>query len=143
MTFERNTCLHQMMSAMSVHDGGHATVSGLTYRDIVIEGLMAPPKTVPHDISYGYKLLDLQIIQSHYSGPDMLHRGHITNVLYSNITYRSNGLQWVRSRMYGNDTSHAVVGVNIEDFTIDGKLVRSLGDLGVVANAFVRNVTFS
>jgi hypothetical protein len=76
-----------MMSAMSVHDGGHATVTGLTYRDIVVEGLMAPPNTVAHDISYGYKLLDLQIIQSHYSGPDMLHRGHITDVLYSNITY--------------------------------------------------------
>ena len=41
---------------------------------------------VPHDLSYGYKLLDLQIIQSHYSGPDMDRRGAISNVEYSNIT---------------------------------------------------------
>lgn len=86
VTFERNTCLHQMMSAMSVHDGGHAHVRGLSYRDIVIEGLVAPPKTVAHDLSYGYKLLDLQIIQSHYSGPDMDKRGAISEVTYSNIT---------------------------------------------------------
>lgn len=86
VTFERNTCLHQMMSAMSVHNGGHAHVRGLTYRNIVIEGLVAPPKQVPHDLSYGYKLLDLQIIQSHYSGPDMDRRGAISNVEYSNIT---------------------------------------------------------
>ena len=52
----------------------------------MIEGLVAPPKTVAHDLSYGYKLLDLQIIQSHYSGPDMDKRGAISEVTYSNIT---------------------------------------------------------
>lgn len=80
VTFERNTCLHQMMSAISGHDGGHAPAPafGLSYKDIVIEGLLSPPSQVPHDISYGYKLIDLQIIQSHYSGPDML-RFFITN----------------------------------------------------------------
>ena len=65
VSFVRNQCWHLMMSAMSVHDGGHAAVTNLTYRDIIVEGLYAPPNTVPHDPSYGYKLLDLQIIQSH------------------------------------------------------------------------------
>ena len=46
---------------MSVHNGGHATVTGLKYLDIVVEGLYAPAKQVAHDISYGYKLLDLQV----------------------------------------------------------------------------------
>jgi hypothetical protein len=144
VTFERNQCWHQMMSAMSVHDGGHATVTGLSYRDIIVEGLFAPPKQVPHDISYGYKLLDLQIIQSHYSGPDMNHRGAISNVLYSNISYRSNGLQWVRSRMAGNSSAHAVAGVRIEGFSINGTRVRSLADLGIIPSnqSFVRNVSF-
>jgi hypothetical protein len=33
-----------------------------------------------------HKLLDLQIIQSHYSGPDMNRRGAISHVDYSDIT---------------------------------------------------------
>ena len=53
VTFERNVCLHQMMSAFSIHDGGHAAVSDVTYRDVVIEGLDAPASTVSHDQSYG------------------------------------------------------------------------------------------
>jgi hypothetical protein len=142
ITFERNQCWHQMMSAMSVHDGGHAVVADLTYRDIIVEGLFAEPKQVAHDVSYGYKLLDLQIIQSHYSGPDMNRRGAVRNVLYSNISYVSNGLQWVRSRVVGNSTAHAVVGVRFEDFTINGTKVSSLADLGTVDNSFLRNVSF-
>ncbi len=50
------------------------------------QGMFAPHKRVPHDLSYGYKLLDLQIIQSHYSGPDMNRRGAISHVDYSGIT---------------------------------------------------------
>ena len=32
VTFERITCLHQMMNAFSIHNGGHANVSEITYK---------------------------------------------------------------------------------------------------------------
>jgi hypothetical protein len=54
--------------ALEINPTGHAVVTGLSYRDIVVEGLYAPPNEVAHDPSYGLKLLDLQIVQSHYSG---------------------------------------------------------------------------
>lgn len=41
--------------------------------------------------------------------------------------------------MVGNATNHAVSDIKIEDFTINGKLARPLGDLGVLSNQFVRN----
>lgn len=74
----------------------------------------------------------------------MAHRGAISNVLYSNISYTSNGLQWVRSRMVGNSTAHAVAGVRIEGFSINGTQVRSLEDLGIILSnqSFLRNVSF-
>ena len=70
-------------------------------------------------------------------------RGSIANVAYFNISYISNGLQWVRSRIVGNSTSHAVVGVRFENFSINGTRVRSLADLGTLDNAYVRNVSFA
>eukprot|EP00040_Diaphanoeca_grandis_P016011 m.82379 g.82379 ORF g.82379 m.82379 type:complete len:496 (-) comp25512_c0_seq1:161-1648(-) len=143
VTFERNICLHQMMNVFSIHNGGHAAVSGVTYRDILIEGLAAPPNTVSHDQSYGLKVLDLQISQGRYSGPDMLNRGTISDVVYSNITYRSNGLQWIMSRMMGNSTTHGVSRIHFDDFTINGSEIRSLADLNTLNNSFVSNVTFS
>lgn len=140
VTFERNQCWHQMMSAMSVHDGGHALVSALTFRDILVEGLYSSNPS--HDISYGLKLLDLQITSSKYSGADINRRGSISNVTYSNVTYDTHGLEWLQSRFYGNSTAHAVADVSVDQFYIDGKLAHSLKDLGVVSNEFVRNVTF-
>jgi hypothetical protein len=40
ITFERNLCVHQMMNVFSIHNGGHAAVSGITYRDIIVEGVI-------------------------------------------------------------------------------------------------------
>jgi hypothetical protein len=57
--------------------------------------------------------------------------------------YRSNGLTWLQSRMFGNSTSHAISGVRIEDFTVNGTLAHALEDLGIVSNQFVRNVSFA
>jgi hypothetical protein len=70
-------------------------------------------------------------------------RGSISNVLYSNVSYTSNGLQWVRSRIVGNSTVHAVDGVQFKDFRINGSLVHSLEDLNTLDNAFVTNVSFA
>ena len=140
VTFERNVCLHQMMNAFSIHNGGHAAVSGVTYRDILLEGVLGP---LSHDESYGYKLLDLQVSQGKYSGPDMARRGSISDVVYSNVTYRPNGLQWVASRMVGNSTAHAVDGVHFDGFLLNGTAVASLAQVGTLSNAFVRGVTFA
>jgi polygalacturonase len=140
VTFERNLCLHQMMNAFSIHNGGHAAVSEITYRDIVIEGING---SVSHDQSYGYKLVDLQISQGKYSGPDMARRGSISNVTYSNTTYRSNGLQWVLSRIVGNSTEHSVDEVRFDDFTLDGTAVMALEDMHTLNNSFVEHVSFS
>jgi hypothetical protein len=140
VTFERNLCMHQMMNVFSIHNGGHAAVSEITYRDITIEGIYGP---VDHDQSYGYKLVDLQISQGKYSGPDMGRRGSIHNVVYSNVTYRSNGLQWVLSRMVGNSTAHVIDGVHFKGFTINGTAVMALEDMHTINNSFVEHVTFS
>ena len=70
-------------------------------------------------------------------------RGSISNVGYFNISYVSNGLQWVRSRIVGNSTAHAVVGVRFENVSINGTRVRTLADLGTLDNAYVRDVSFT
>ena len=45
--------------------------------------------------------------------------------------------------MFGNSTSHAISDVAIDGFVINGTLARTLADLGVVSNAFVRNISFA
>ena len=127
------------MNVFSIHNGGHAAVSGITYKDIVVEGVLGP---VSHDPSYGCKVLDMQISEGKYSGPDMANRGSISDVVYSNVTYRANGLTWVNSRMAGNSTRHAINNVLVEDFAIDSVPVRSLADLNTSPATFVYNVTF-
>ena len=126
-----------MMNAFSVHNGGHAAVSAVTYRDILLEGVLGQ---VSHDESYGYKLVDLQVSQGKYSGPDMSRRGSISDVLYDNVTYRSNGIGWVSSRMVGNSSAHAVDGVHINGFTINGTAVTSLAQLGTLQSGLLREV---
>jgi hypothetical protein len=86
--------------------------------------------------------MDLQISEGKYSGPDMSNRGSISNVVYSNVTYRGNGLTWINSRMVGNSTTHAVSDVRIDAFTINETVVKSLEDLNTLNNSFVYNVTF-
>eukprot|EP00729_Bicosta_minor_P003313 gene3313-32908_t len=140
ITFERNLCVHQMMNVFSIHNGGHAAVSGVTYKDIVVEGVLGP---VSHDESYGCKVLDLQVSAGKYSGPDMLNRGSISNIVYSNVTYRSNGLTWINSRMVGNSTRHGIRNVVVDAFVINGSLVKSMQDLNTITNPFVQNITFS
>jgi hypothetical protein len=43
----------------------------------------------------------------------------------------------------GNSTVHAVDGVRVVDFAINGTAVRSLQDLGTLNNSFVRGVSFA
>lgn len=145
VTFERCACLHQQGSVMSIHNVGHAAVHGITYRDIVAEGVTPRPGADPFfHPQWGLKLFDLQISQNaRYSGPDMTRRGFIYDIVFSNLTYLPHRIAYLFSRLLGNSSAHAVHDVRFEGVSIAGKVARGLDDLNATANAFVANVTFS
>ena len=134
ITFDSNVCIHQVGSVMSIHNGGRAVVSGVSYRNIVVQGLYWPEYEggrVEHDPTWGLKLIEARIAYGQFCRPsngchDPNERGTISGLNYTNVTYNSNGVRWLKSRLLGNSSSHPVEGLAFDTVSIGGIPVEKL-----------------
>lgn len=144
IVYEYNVCLHQSGSIMSMHNGGRAAITNVTYSNIVAHGLAHSSPS--HDVYHGLKILDLQITYGQYQASEPKRfrnvRGSIANVKYQNIYYHTNGLSYLRSRLVGNSSVFGVQDITFDKVLIDGSLARSLSDINASTNSFVSGVTF-
>ena len=104
---------HQNAAVFSIHDGDHATVRHILYRDIRVE-------------HYWNKLVDFRIMQSRYTKDD--EPGHIEDVRFEHIQCVPNVFN-TPSIIGGFDPQHRVSGVVFEDFRLGDHAVRSAHEL--------------
>ena len=153
ISFERNVCLHQSGSIMSIHNGGQAAVHDVRYTDIVAQTL------APSAMGYQAKgcrgngclmLFDLSVVFGQYCrvGPppkgdgctDPSLRGSIADISMTNIEVQTNGVPYIFSQLAGNSTGHGVSGVTLAGIKLDNQTATTLGDLNTTENSFVSGV---
>ena len=157
ISFQRNQCLHQHGSAMSIHNAGHADVSNITYMSNTIE-MVVPVNASFLDPSHSgwLTLLDLLVVGDAYSGPDYKRRGSIRNIGFDNNIVHPNsmrtlvvkadgtvtGLPVLASRLAGNASAHAVRDVVFSRLVIGGKRALTLKDINATVNEWVGGISF-
>lgn len=121
ITFEDITVLHNFhKSVVSIHNADNATVSGITYKNIVVEDASMGSGD---GVNY---LIDLQVLYN--SGwSTTTDRGTISDVTIDGLTV-VDGRDVIPSIIQGTDEAHGVKDVNIRDLTIKGQSVKSLED---------------
>ena len=109
---------HQNAAVFSIHNGDHALVRRIRYRDIRVE-------------HYWNKLVDIRILRSRYSkDPEP---GRIEDILFERIRCIPNHFN-TPSLIGGFDADHRVKNVVFRDFRIGGEPVRSADELQLYTN---------
>ncbi len=128
-------------NAISIHNGSQAVVRDIRFEDIRIEDLDATycrPVSTPST----YIFL-LEIGKSKWSKTGG--QGNIHNIYFKNLSVTTKaGSDFPVSSMVGYDAEHTVENITFENFTIDGKVIKSAseGKISVNSTDFVKNVSF-
>ena len=109
---------HQNAAVFSIHNGDHAVVRRIRYRDIRVE-------------HYWNKLVDIRILRSRYSRDS--EPGRVEDVVFERIRCIPNVFN-TPSIIGGLDSGHRVSGVVFRDFRIGDAPVRSADDLQLYTN---------
>ena len=134
ITFKNITVLHNYHKAvMSVHNGDHAVIRGVTFRNIVVE-----KAEMGEGDGWNY-LFDLQVADTIWSKED--ERGRIEQVTFDNIRVLAGRTPY--SRLEGFDAAHGIDGVTFRDVWVLGRPVTDAKSGYMQINAFVKNVVFS
>ena len=134
ITFQNVTVLHNYHKAvMSVHNGDHAVIRGVTFRNIVVE-----KAEMGEGDGWNY-LFDLQVADTIWSKED--ERGRIEQVTFDNIRVLAGRTPY--SRLEGFDAAHGIDGVTFRDVWVLGRPVTDAKSGYMQINAFVKNVVFS
>lgn len=109
---------HQNAAVFSIHNGDHALVRHIRYRDIRVE-------------HYWNKLVDIRILRSRYTKDS--EPGRVEDVAFEHIRCVPNIFN-TPSLIGGFDSAHRVSGVVFDDFRLGDHAVRSADELELYTN---------
>jgi len=124
--FRNNDLIHVEgpEGTFTIHNGDRAVVRNVLYDNIRVED------------SRGI-LVDFKILDSRYSKDK--EKGHISNITFRNISIEENNP--LPSMLLGYNDSHMINNVVFDNFMVNGKPLKSIGDLNATLQ-FAKNITF-
>lgn len=129
IVFKDIDIIHQKMwgyGALSINNGGHATVSNILYENIRVE-----------DIDPASLFINLWIGESQWSKDS---RGAIKGITFRNVSFSGNHVPI--SVISGFNASHQVQDVVFEHLTINGNMIKNAEQGNIYINEYAKNISF-
>jgi len=147
--FEDCDIVHTAHIAMDIQHGDRALIHQVRFENVRVEmdGEELPPKmqqTREETYSSGRKTgylpqLLVIVIRGNFYSKDP-ERGRVRDILFRNVAILAPRMP--RSSFQGLDAAHTVEGVRIEDFTLNGKPLSSIGEMNLATGEHTGNVQF-